>query len=183
MNKYYIYTLEYNNRVFYIGKSLDPNYRLRKHKNESKLKRTHKEKLINKIIISGGDIELKILDVVDLGYEDYWEKFWIQQFKQWGFKLCNATSGGEGGDFWTGRKHSEETKEKLRIIRNEQIKNGKIYRLLGESNGRSKLNNSKVIEIRKLRETGYSYGKIALKFCISKAVVISIIKRKTWKHI
>jgi hypothetical protein len=184
--KYYIYTLEHKSIVFYIGKTIDLKTRLRKHISESKLKRTYKENFINKIILNNGTIDINIIDIVELGSEDYWEIYWIEQFKQWGFKLCNGTIGGEGGDNWSGRKHSEETKEKIRINRRKQIKDGLIslIPLPGEFNGRSKLKNEQVIEIRKLREEkNISYGKLALKFGVSKSVIIKIVNRKSWSHI
>jgi hypothetical protein len=181
--KYYIYTLEYNKVVFYIGKSLNPEVRFRKHKSESKLKRTYKEKFINKILIKNEDISMSILDVVYIGTENYFEEYWISQFKQWGFKLCNSTSGGEGGDYWSGKKHSKETKQKLSERRYDQIADGKIFKQIGEKNGRSKLTDQIVIEMRKLKEDGYSYGKLALKFGVAKSTVINIIKRRKWNHI
>jgi len=184
--RYYIYTLEYKNIIFYIGKTIDLKTRIRKHKEESKFKRTYKEKFINKIIENKENIDIKILDIVDLGTEDYWEIYWIEQFKQWGFNLCNGTIGGEGGDNWTGKKHSEETKDKISKIRKKQIEEGLVILnpLPGELNGRSKLNNSQVIEMRKLREDKkISYGKLALKYGVSKTVVINIISRKSWSHI
>ena len=183
MKKYYIYSLDYNNKPFYVGKTINLSTRLRKHKSESKLKRTHKEKFINKIISNGETITISIIDEVEFGSENYWEEFWISQFKQWNIKIYNSTSGGEGGDYWTGRRHSEETIQKLRQIRYKQVENGMVYKSEGESNGRSKLTTSQVIEMRILREDGYSYGRLSIKYGISKATVINIIKRKKWKHI
>ena len=181
--KYFIYTLDYNNTPFYVGKTNDIRTRLRKHKMESKLKRTYKEKMINKILSKNDDITISIIDEVNIGTENYWEEFWINQMKSWGFKLYNGTSGGEGGDYWTGRNHSDETKIKLRNIRYKQIKEGKVYRSIGESNGRSKLKEEDVIEMRNLRENGYSFNRLSIKYNISKATVMDIIKRKKWKHI
>ena len=42
------------------------------------------------------------------------EEFWISLAKSWGFNLTNGTSGGEGSNGFKGKKHSEETKRKLR---------------------------------------------------------------------
>lgn len=54
----------------------------------------------------------------------------------------------------------------------------------GESQGASKLTSKQVEEIRKERKSiGTSFKGIAEKFGVSKACVMSIIKRKTWKHI
>lgn len=183
MSEYYIYALETNDRIFYIGKTNNPKVRLRKHKSESKLKRTYKENLINNILINGGEIKLSIIDIVSDGDEDFYEIYWISQFKQWGFKLYNLTDGGEGGNCFGGRKHSNETKEKLRIIKFKQLELYGPIILRGEMNGRSKLNGEEVLNIRRLKEMGYSYNKIAIKYGVSKTTIIDIVKRKKWIHI
>ncbi len=184
MREYYIYTLENEGKIFYIGKTIDPKTRLRKHKSESKLKRTYKEKFINKVLYDGGKIELNILDTVEYDNVDFWEIYWISQFRQWGFNLCNGSDGGEGGNNFKGRKHSDETKAILREHRLKQNEINGIIKFNGESNGRSKLTNEKVLEIRRLRdENNTSYGKLSLQFGVSKPVIIDICKRKKWKHI
>ncbi len=184
MEKYYIYTLEHNNTLFYVGKTISLSTRLNKHKKECILKRTHKEKKINKILSNGEDITISIIDIVNKGEEDYWEKFWISQIKSWGFKLYNGTNGGEGGDCWSGKKHSEETKAKLREIMYKRIKEGNgIQKCPGEKNGKSKLTEDQVRELRSLRESGYSYGKLVKKYGIAKQTVANIVNRRRWKHI
>lgn len=180
---YYIYTLECDDNIFYIGKTKNINKRLYVHKSSSKLKRSYKERFINKLLLQSKEIKLSILDTVEEDLVDFFEIYWIEQFRQWGFELCNTTSGGEGGDYWSGKNHSIETKRKLSLIRNEQIKKGMLYPLPGELNGRSKLTTSQVIEMRFLRENGYSYGQLSIKYGISKSTVIQIIKRKKWKHV
>jgi hypothetical protein len=41
-----------------------------------------------------------IFEIIDEVTSDwkFWERYWIQQFKTWGFSLTNATLGGEGLD-------------------------------------------------------------------------------------
>lgn len=182
MNQY-IYTLDYDGIIFYIGKTMNITKRLYKHKSSSKLKRNYKERFINKLLEQSIEINISVLDIVDDESVDYWEIYWIEQFKQWGFSLKNTTSGGDGGDYWSGKNHSNITREKLSKIRYEQLENGMIYPLPGESNGRSKLTNEKVIEMRKLKEVGYSYAKLSLKYDVAKSTVINIIKRRKWKHV
>jgi hypothetical protein len=82
MKKYYIYTLSKNGLIFYIGKTLDLNKRLANHK-----------------ITYGNDILLEVLDETTNWKFD--EMFWIEQFKQWGFKLENKNKGGGGRDYQT----------------------------------------------------------------------------------
>jgi hypothetical protein len=39
----------------------------------------------------------------------YWESYWMEQFKQWGFTLLNQNKGGGGPEQYT-----EEQKQKMR---------------------------------------------------------------------
>ena len=79
MKKDYIYILSQNNIIFYIGKTNNIDKRLSNHK-----------------ITYGEDIMLEILDETDNWKLD--EKYWIEQFRQWGFKLQNRNKGGGGND-------------------------------------------------------------------------------------
>ena len=75
-----IYVLERNGVPFYIGKANDT------------IRRKHKH-----YQTYGTDITLSIIDEV----EDwkYWEEYWIEQFKVWGFNLLNQNKGGGGPVF------------------------------------------------------------------------------------
>ena len=90
-----IYVLEKNCIPFYIGKA----------KNTIRRKHSHAKTY-------GLDIQLHIIDEV----EDwkFWECYWIEQFKQWGFKLENKNNGGGGPSSYT-----EEQKQKMRKPRKE----------------------------------------------------------------
>jgi hypothetical protein len=85
-----IYILEKNGQPFYIGKA------------KNAIRRYHGHKRVY-----GLDIELNIIDEV----EDwrFWENYWIEQFKQWGFILENKNNGGGGPTHYT-----EEQKTKMR---------------------------------------------------------------------
>ena len=48
------------------------------------------------------------LDLVDDKEWRFWECYWIEQFKQWGFNLKNQNKGGGGPEF-----HSKKTREKM----------------------------------------------------------------------
>jgi group I intron endonuclease len=182
--KYYIYTLEYKRKIFYVGKTLDIKKRYSKHVSESIKKRTHKEKYIYSILNRGENFDITILDEVDCGLENEMEVYWISQLRTWGFNLLNYNKGGEGGDNWSGRKHTQDTKDKLSKIMIDRIMKGqKLQSQKGEKNGRSKLTSEQVLELRNLREIGYSYSKLSLKFGISKSSVGDIVKLKKWKHL
>ena len=85
-----IYILERNGIPFYVGKANDVVRRKHKHY------QTY-----------GNDITLTIIDKV----EDwkYWEEYWIEQFKAWGFSLLNQNKGGGGPE-----RYTEEQKQKMR---------------------------------------------------------------------
>lgn len=88
-----IYILEKEGVVFYVGKA----------KNTTRRKHQHYKTY-------GYNIELITIDEV----EDwkFWESYWIEQFKQWGFKLENKNNGGGGPSNYT-----EEQKQKMRKSR------------------------------------------------------------------
>ena len=104
-----IYLLEKNGIPFYIGKAKDATRRKHAHK------KTY-----------GLDIQSYIIDEV----EDwkFWESFWIEQFKQWGFKLKNKNNGGGGPSSYT-----EEQKQKMKKPRMEGT-GEKISKTLKERN-------------------------------------------------
>lgn len=57
----------------------------------------------------GLNIKIEELDVVENNSWKFWESYWIEQFRQWGFKLKNKNKGGGGTN-----NHSEITKSKIR---------------------------------------------------------------------
>jgi hypothetical protein len=63
--------------------------------------------------------------------------------------------------------------------------NGRIVhkRMLGENSRVSKLNNEKVLEIRRLHSETRAVSKIAEMFSIGKTQVQRIVKRQSWSHI
>jgi len=117
--KTYIYTLEHpkTGEIRYVGKTNNPERRLHYHwtvgykqnnKTGNWLKSLKKKKL--KPILS-------IVDIID-GKWEWLEKYWISQFKTWGFKLTNHTEGGEGtygGAEWNNKPITVFTKEGLLI--------------------------------------------------------------------
>jgi len=117
-----IYFLTKNNNPFYVGKTTLHFCKKREYK--------HKEKY-------GFDIQMEILEEVEYQDWKFWECYWIEQFKQWGFNLKNKNNGGGGCikmpeiskelignknrkpkpfNFkgTKGIKYSEETKQKMR---------------------------------------------------------------------
>jgi len=127
----YIYCLIHNNDVKYIGKSDNPNQRFKEHLRKSKYNKTYKDNWLTKLIKSSQIPELLILDIVPFVNFGFWEDFYIDLFKSFGFKLTNTAPGGRGGNF--GDVVNKKISEKLkgRIINDEwrnNIKKGSIGR-------------------------------------------------------
>lgn len=75
--------------------------------------RTHNYNWIRKIIRDGVFPEAIILEICN---EDTWkerESYWISKIRLEGYRLTNATAGGDGT---VGYHHTQETKDRLRIL-------------------------------------------------------------------
>jgi hypothetical protein len=90
MNVTIIYELSKNGIPFYIGKSKNPKTRISSHKKKF------------------GDFNITYIDEVPNDEWEFWEKYWIMQYKAWGFILENITHGGNGISF-----HTDESKQKI----------------------------------------------------------------------
>lgn len=96
--KVYIYTLSHpvTGEVRYIGKTVNPKQRKHNHSNVARDKGTHKRNWINSLKVQGLKPVFEIIDEVPKSSWKFWERWWINQFKVWGFNLCNHTLGGDG---------------------------------------------------------------------------------------
>ncbi len=96
----FIYTLstkEEPNNIRYIGKTDNPKDRIERHTQPYYLKEgTYKANWLKSELKKGNTPVLNIIDEVYHDNWQFWESYWIEQFKAWGFNLTNGTSGGEG---------------------------------------------------------------------------------------
>jgi hypothetical protein len=123
--KVYIYTLEHpvTKEVRYIGKTKNPKERFHNHCNRLHNQYSHKRNWINSLRNQGLKPVMNILDEIEESEWKYWEKFWIEQFRQWGFDLVNHTSGGDGltvgnqTSFKKGQKPWNYGKAKPKILK------------------------------------------------------------------
>lgn len=125
----YIYTLstkESPDNIRYVGYTQNPSKRIKRHINKYYLnQKDHKARWLKKVIEEGQTPILEIVDVIDKNDWEFWEQYWICQFRGWGFNLTNLAPGGNGGfqkghlNTFYGKKHSPEN---LEIIRNSAPK-------------------------------------------------------------
>ena len=101
-----IYTLSSSSNpdnIRYVGKTTENlNKRLSGHLTLAKRNaaigyyHNHTSNWINSTLNKGDKVLIKELDIVNIKGWDFWEKYWISQFKTWGFNLTNLTDGGDG---------------------------------------------------------------------------------------
>lgn len=105
-----IYFLTLNDNIpFYVGKT------------HTTLKRrlySHWRAFNNK------NIQINLIEEIPTNEWKFWECYWIEQFKCWGFQLCNKNNGGGGSTKWT------ET-QKNNPLRNKKLSEALKGKLLG----------------------------------------------------
>lgn len=130
-----------SNEIKYIGKTKQElRKRLSAHIHESKTSNTKKNTWIQSLKKKGLKPKIEEIDLVLETEWEFWEIYWIAQFKTWGFELKNTDGGGKGqssefmknnnpmfkletrlksskslmgNQFAKGIKHSQETKERV----------------------------------------------------------------------
>lgn len=124
-----IYTLEHpiTHEIRYVGKTVKT-LRIRLWSHKSEKSNTYKCNWVQSLIKQNLMPVIKIVETVEDSIGSATEIYWIEQFKHWGFRLTNATEGGEGSlglirsQAWKdnigkgnkGKIISEETRQKLR---------------------------------------------------------------------
>lgn len=95
MKKTFIYGLfsDSDKVIRYVGKSDNPEYRLKRHIYQRNDSKTHKNNWINKLLKNNEKLLYKILEVVDYDKWSEKEKIWISKFDN----LVNTSEGGLGG--------------------------------------------------------------------------------------
>lgn len=120
METTFIYALidPIDNQVRYIGKSNNPDKRFLEHLRD--YSKTHKTCWIKSVLKTGNIPELEILDEVESEEWKFWEGFYYELYKSWGFKLTNSVECGIGP-----LKVNEYTTNKRIATLRENIKTGK----------------------------------------------------------
>lgn len=101
------------NELRYVGKSVNPLVRLRKHISERNVHDTYKDRWLRKLYDLSIKPELIIIDEVKHNQWQFWERFYINYFKSIGCSLTNTTIGGDEPPSTKGRKHTDDTRQKM----------------------------------------------------------------------
>lgn len=97
----YIYALidPRDDKIRYIGKSIDPDQRYIQHLND---KKSNKAKVgwINRMANRGYEPTLKVLEVANERNWEERERWWIERGREFGWKLFNISPGGGGSGLY-----------------------------------------------------------------------------------
>jgi group I intron endonuclease len=143
------------NQVRYIGKSVNPKQRLRRHIANINLYDSHKDRWLRKLNENGVRPEIIIIDEVSEDDWQFWETHYIAYFKFLGCSLTNGTDGGDQPPSTKGRRHTEESRKKM-----SDTKKGKPIPWLNNGKERSekhKENLSKSLKGRVSEKKGKNY--------------------------
>ena len=88
-----------DNKVRYVGKANNIKERLKSHLNPTRKHQIHKKNWINSLKKEKLKPIIEVIDEVPKNNWQFWEIYWISQFKTWGFDLINYTEGGDGCTF------------------------------------------------------------------------------------
>jgi group I intron endonuclease len=134
MKTIYIYTLSdpISNDIRYVGKTVNPTKRYRKHLKESSRRGYHSSCWINSLLTNGVEPIITVIEICDDSNWDEREKYWIELYS----KQYDLTNIHEGGGFggtsygFKGKKHSKESIDKMKEARigvsiKQTDKNGK----------------------------------------------------------
>lgn len=115
-HNFFVYSLSdpRNGLVKYIGITKNPKERLRKHLSQKNV--TLKNNWVKSLLSNGVTPIMTLVDSsIDRESINEKEKQWIIKYREWGCDLKNMTNGGDGGDTFSGKHHTEEAKNKISL--------------------------------------------------------------------
>lgn len=136
--------------IRYVGKTINPDKRLKGHIWESSKTNTHKANWIKSLLSIGLKPTIKVIEECSDNEWEEKEKYYIALYKeQYGKLLTNGTSGGEGGITKPGMKHTAESKKKMSLIKKGKRPSIETCKKMSESNARHFLNKTHSQETKK----------------------------------
>lgn len=97
-------------QIRYIGKSIQPNKRLKEHISKCNTENTKKSKWIKKLISLGLEPNMKLIKETNANEVAYWEEFYIRHYKDTGSDLLNYDDKGIG----TAKTRTKDTMESMK---------------------------------------------------------------------
>jgi hypothetical protein len=99
MSETFIYALcePDTNKIRYVGKSNNPQERLKRHVGMYEPNQTHKQNWVRSVLEQGKSPSLLVLEKVDTTEWEGREIWWIEKCKKEGIQLTNIAKGGFGG--------------------------------------------------------------------------------------
>lgn len=147
--------------VRYIGmtsKTLE--FRLKKHLHDKS--NWLKRRWVKELSILKLKPIIEEIDIVPFDTWKFWESWYIQLFKYYGYKLYNLTEGGEGT---FGHKHSDDTKKVIKEKRALQVFSEETLEILSKSrmnnsNAKGKKHSNEINEKKSILQRGKFGGSI-----------------------
>lgn len=189
-----------DDRVRYVGKSNTPRKRLYRHILNCNESISHKNNWIKLLLKNNLRPYVKVIDDVPKDDWQFYEEYWIEQFRQWGVKLTNSTSGGDGAN---GYKHRDESKRKMSKSHTGKKLSKKHKKSISESvkkyakenpnYNRGKGNSKRIIDrdeiYKKYITDNLSLNKCAEYFGVGKKKIFDTLQgynikkdKSAWKH-
>ena len=82
--------------VRYVGKSNTPKRRFRTHLRSAYFEDNYKARWIRRLLAEDKKPDMTILVECELPEWEFWEKYYVKTLRDSGFRLTNATEGGDG---------------------------------------------------------------------------------------
>ena len=164
----FIYTLTDPNSglIRYIGKTMCVVKRFKEHIKKSKLSKTHKNNWINSLLKNNQQPIIEVIDTVDIKLLNFYEIYWIDQFRTWGFSLTNEANGGGGGNLGSivNKKISEKLKN--RVFNQKTIEKMSLSKI----GTKHSVTTKELMSKQKLGEKNNMYGKKRDMSCNNKPI-------------
>lgn len=136
------------NELRYIGKSIKPKLRLRRHISDRNKHDSYKDRWLRKLMLNNIKPELIIIDEVSKTEWEFWEIHYISYYKFIGCSLTNGTIGGDQPPSTKGRKHNDISRQKM-----SESKLGKPIPWLNTGKERTKKHRNNLSKSLKGRES------------------------------
>ena len=151
---YYLVSTRDISAIKYVGKTVSSlNKRLSSHKSDSKRNKYHVSNWVKKELNNGYIIQIHLIETCDF---DIWEEreiFWINFYKEKGYKLCNISNGGKGNSIRA--KKAYLNKRPAAYIVDENNKMVQKFNNSRECADILKLPIVEILKCMKKREMGY----------------------------